>query len=210
MAYEDREPGAEAAELDLESGDDLDATMAEAVKAVEEVEREAQGNLAKTIDNTEALRSEISELRDRTMRTLADFDNYRKRSEREQRELRRYAVSETLREVVEVMDNLERALGASGGSVADLKAGVEMILRQMQDLLRRYGVRDVPSLGESFDPAVHEAVSRHEDPAVQAPTVTEELQRGYFLHDRLLRPAMVKVAMPVEPAPAGGATGAKE
>jgi molecular chaperone GrpE len=75
-----------------------------------------------------------------------------------------------------------------------------MILRQLEELLRRHGVETISAVGERFDPAVHEAVSRHEDPAAEAPVVVEELQRGYRLHDRLLRPARVVVAVPPEEA----------
>jgi molecular chaperone GrpE len=147
------------------------------------------------------LRREIADLRDRSMRTLADFDNFRKRSERERQESRRYALLEPLRDFIEVVDNLGLALSASG-SADDLKRGVEMIHRQMGDLLRRHGVKEIEALDQPFDPALHEAVSREEDPTVQKPTVVGELRRGYLLHDRLLRPAMVKVAVPSETKPA--------
>jgi molecular chaperone GrpE len=147
----------------------------------------------------ETLRQEIADLRDRSLRTLADFDNFRKRAERERQEIRRYALLEPLREFLPIADNLERALSA-GGSAEDLKRGVELILRQMQDLLRRFGAREVPSDGESFNPMVHEAVARVESDQVTVPTVTETLVRGYMLLDRLLRPAMVKVAVPPESA----------
>jgi molecular chaperone GrpE len=150
---------------------------------------------------TGALRREIADLRDRSLRTLADFDNFRKRSERERQDLRRYALLEPLRELLPIADNLERAISAEG-SAEDLKRGVAMVLRQLQDLLRRLGVREVPTDGAAFDPAVHEAVAREESAAVTAPTVAETLVRGYHLFDRLLRPAMVKVAVPPEkPAP---------
>jgi molecular chaperone GrpE len=150
------------------------------------------------------LRRENADLRDRSMRTLADFENFRKRTERERQEAKRYALMEPLRDFLAVVDNLDRALSAQG-SAEDLKRGVEMTLRQFQEQLRRYGVREVPARGEAFDPAVHEAVSRQEDPTVERPTVAEELQRGYMIHDRLLRPAMVKVAVPAEkPAAAPG------
>ena len=147
----------------------------------------------------ETLRREVADLRDRSLRTLADFDNFRKRAERERQEFRRYALLEPLREFLPVADNLDRALQA-GGSADDLKRGVEMIQRQMQELLRRFGAREVVADGEVFNPTLHEAVARTESDRVTVPTVTETLVRGYLLHDRLLRPAMVKVAVPPEPA----------
>lgn len=145
------------------------------------------------------LRRELEDLRDRSMRTLADFDNFRKRTERERRDLARYAASEAIRDLLEVTDNLERALEA-GGSADDVMTGVEMTLRQMRDVLRRHGVEEVEAVGERFDPAVHEAVSRREDPDAEDGTVVAQLQRGYRLHDRLLRPARVIVAVPPESA----------
>jgi molecular chaperone GrpE len=150
-------------------------------------------------DEVAELRREIADLRDRSVRTLADFDNYRKRSERERRDAVRYAASAPLGDLLEVLDNLERAL-AAGGSADDLKLGVEMTLRQLEDVLRRHGIEGVPAAGQRFDPAHHEAVSRLVDPDVEAPTVVEELQRGYRLHDRLLRPARVVVAVPEDEA----------
>ena len=135
-------------------------------------------------------------MREQWVRTLADLDNYRKRTEREAREVKRYALMEPMRDLVAVVDNLERALSA-GGSVEDLKRGVEMILAQLRELMRSYGVKEIASQGAPFDPAVHDAVSRFEDPGVATPTVAEEMQRGYYIFDRLLRPALVKVALPV-------------
>jgi molecular chaperone GrpE len=202
----------EVMELDLEADSraDLESTMREAVAAVEQTESGAADpapSTAAAADDVGRLRREIADLRDRSMRTLADFDNFRKRSERERQEARRSAVAEPLRDVLGVVDNLERAL-AAGGSAEDVKAGVGMILRQLQEVLRRHGVKEVAAAGAAFDPAVHEAVSREERADVQGPTVVEELQRGYLLNDRLLRPAMVKVAIPAE-RPAGGTVGAE-
>jgi len=197
-------------EIEAQESEDLDEAMREAVAAVEEVESRssvqpaaagapAAGAVAGGDDELAALRREVEELRDRSVRTLADFDNFRKRAEREHAEQRRYAVFELVRELVGVVDNLERALAAEG-DVDDLKRGVEMILRHLLDLLRREGVREVASVGEPFDPSVHEAVSRHEGPAVTEPTVTRELQRGWVMRERLVRPAMVEVAMPAPPS----------
>jgi len=201
---------------------DIEAAMRDALSAVEAVEADApQANrqtppqsaaaardqsddpetseASETSETSEidTLRRELADLRDRSLRTLADFDNFRKRAERERQEVRRYALLEPLREFLPIADNLERALQA-GGAAEDLKRGVEMILRQMQELLRRFGVREVGADGEAFNPMVHEAVARTESDQVTMPTVTETLVRGYMLHDRLLRPAMVKVAVPPE------------
>jgi molecular chaperone GrpE len=197
--------------LDLDGqNEDLEAAMRDAVAAVEGVEsgdrQPDAASPAATAGSEEAevakLRREIADLRDRSMRTLADFDNFRKRSERERQDLRKYALVDTIREFLGIIDNLELALSAAGATAGtaadDLKRGVEMIHRQMLDLLRRHDVKEINALGQPFDPAVHEAVSREEDPTVKTPTVTGEMRHGYFIHDRLLRPAMVKVSVPVE------------
>jgi molecular chaperone GrpE len=193
---------------------DLETAMREAVAAVEEVETGTRAESAAAADpeaeEVAKLRQEIADLRDRSMRTLADFDNYRKRSERERQDLKRYALVEPMRELLTVADNLDLALSAKG-TADDLQRGVEMIHRQMQELLRRFGVVEISALNQPFDPTVHEAVSREESGDVKAPTVVAELRRGYRIHDRLLRPAMVKVAVPAEsvaaPATAGGEEG---
>lgn len=205
-------PEGEAVALDLDNQtDDIEAAMREAVAAVEEVESEARHDKGDPAagggadDELFRLRREVADLRDRSVRTLADFDNYRKRSERDRQDAKRYALVEPMREFIGVMDNLELALSA-GGSAEDLKRGVEMIHRQMLDMLRRFGVKDVAAAGQPFDPALHEAVSREEDPAVKAATVKEELRRGYMIHDRLLRPSMVKVAVPADSGRSSGST----
>jgi len=168
-------------------------------EALDAVERRESGEVELSSTTEEdALRTEVEELRDRSIRTLADFENYRKRAERERADLVKYGVGEVLQELLPIVDNLERALEA-GGSIEDLKTGLELIVRQIQDLLRQRGVEAVEAVGRPFDPTVHEAVMREEDPEATEPTVTAELQRGYVLHDRLLRPAMVRVAMSADP-----------
>jgi molecular chaperone GrpE len=185
--------------IDLDENADLEAAMRDAVAAVEGVESGSRSDAAAPGASSDVakLRQEASDLRDRLMRTLADFDNFRKRAERERQELKRYALLEPLREILTVSDNLDLALSAQG-SADDLKRGVEMIHRQMGELLRRFGAVEVPAEGQPFDPTVHEAVSREESPDVKTATVVAELRRGYKMHDRLLRPAMVKVAVPAE------------
>ena len=218
MADNDRPqaPDDDAYVLDIEEGDgaDVDALTREALAAVSARAVDAdkgridQGGAEKGVDavpgeevTTDAavaeLQAEIADLRDRSIRTLADFENYRRRSERERDELKRYAVGDVLRELLPVVDNLRRAL-AAGGTVDDLKTGVELTLRQFTALLEQRGITEVPALGAPFDPAVHEAVARVDDDTVEAPTVIDELQRGYTLHGKLLRPALVRVAMPAE------------
>ena len=191
-AEERRDAAVDDAGLDYAGGDDDEVEILEVLDPDDDRPLAAAGGGDEEVST---LRREIADLRDRSVRTLADFDNYRKRSERERRDAVRYAAAAPLGDLLEVVDNLGRAL-AAGGTADDLKLGVEMTLRQLEDVLRRHGVESVPASGELFDPAHHEAVSRLEDPDVEAPTVVEELQRGYRLHDRLLRPARVVVAVP--------------
>src|SRR5689334_10277216 len=145
--------------------------------------------------DVEALKSERDALQDRLLRTAAEFDNYRKRIDRERRDQSESAATALLTEILPVVDNLERALQApSGPEAAGLRAGVELIHRQLLDLLRKRGVTPIEALGADFDPRVHQAVSQESSDAHRDGEVMEELQRGYMLGDRLLRPAMVKVA----------------
>jgi molecular chaperone GrpE len=199
MADEHEQRTAATAAADGPIDDDGEVEILEVLDPDAEDERPlaAAAEVEDEDEEVAELRREIADLRDRSMRTLADFDNYRKRAERERRDAVRYASSAPLGDFLEVVDNLSRAL-AAGGSAEDLKTGVEMTLRQLEDALRRHGVEAVPAAGQRFDPAHHEAVSRLEDPDVEAPIVVEELQRGYRLHDRLLRPARVVVAVPPE------------
>ncbi len=131
--------------------------------------------------------------KDRYLRTLADFENFRKRSEREKADFFKYALAGLLRELLPVLDNFDRSLDhAEQGD--DFHRGVLLIYKQLFDVLTKHGLRPIEESGVPFDPKIHEAVVREEDPSVPSHTVVAVLQKGYFLHDRLLRPAMVKVA----------------
>jgi molecular chaperone GrpE len=134
------------------------------------------------------------DFRDRYMRTLADFENFRKRSEREKADFQRYALGSVIRDLLPVLDNFDRALEhAEEGD--EFHKGVSLIYKQLFDVLQRHGLKPIIDSGVRFDPNIHEAVIREEDSSVPSHTVTAVLQKGYFLHDRLLRPAMVKVAV---------------
>ena len=141
------------------------------------------------------LRREKEELQDRLLRTAAEFDNYRKRIDRERRDQADAAKADAIEELLPIIDNLERALQAPAGTdVEGYRKGVELVLQQMMDLLRRRGVKPIQSVGADFDPRVHEAVVHEASADHREGEVMEELRRGYMLGERLLRPAMVKVA----------------
>ena len=159
----------------------------------------APGDPRELADRAARLEAERDALRDRLQRTLADFDNFRKRTDREKKSLAKMGIFDVVKDFLAVIDNLERAMAASG-SIEDLKQGLELVLRQQGEVLRRHGVQPVESVGQPFDPTVHEAVARAESDEVEVPMVGAELQKGYLLYDRLLRPAMVHVTVPTTPA----------
>jgi molecular chaperone GrpE len=133
---------------------------------------------------------------DRLLRKTAEFENYRRRVERERRELAELAATDVLAELLPVVDDFERALDTppAAEGVEAYRRGLELIHRQLLDLLRRRGVRPIAAIGAEFDPHVHQAVTHETSPEHRDGEVIEELRRGYMLGDRLLRPSMVKVA----------------
>ena len=142
-----------------------------------------------------AVQQERDELLDRLLRKTAEFDNYRKRVDRERREQAEWAASDVLADVLAIVDDFERALAAEAPpEVEAWKAGVELIYRQLQDLLRKRGVTTIDAVGGDFDPHLHQAVAYDETPGAREGEVVAELRRGYRLGERLLRPSMVKVA----------------
>jgi molecular chaperone GrpE len=133
-------------------------------------------------------------LLDRLARTQAEFDNARKRAAREQQDYREYASSDAIKALLPTLDSLERALQAGSTEKSELRNGIELIYKQLLDALSKLGLRPIPAQGELFDPHVHEAIEMVETTEAKDHHIVEELQRGYKLKDRLLRPAMVKVA----------------
>ncbi len=140
------------------------------------------------------LKAERDTLLDRLARLQAEFENARKRAVREQQEFRDFATADAIKALLPALDSFERALQAPTNQVNEFRGGVELIYKQLQDALTKLGVRAVPAKGETFNPHMHEAIEMVETTDVPDHQVVEELQRGYKLKDRLLRPAMVKVA----------------
>jgi molecular chaperone GrpE len=140
------------------------------------------------------VRAERDTLLDRLARLQAEFENARKRAVREQQDYREYAVSDTVKSLLPILDSFERALQVSGNNANDLRSGVESIYKQLQDALVKLGLRQIPAKGEPFDPHLHEAIEMVDTDEVEDHHVLDELQRGYKLKERLLRPAMVRVA----------------
>jgi molecular chaperone GrpE len=139
------------------------------------------------------LKAERDTLLDRLARAQAEFDNARKRAAKEQQDFRDFATADAIKSLLPVMDSFERALQVKS-EPGDFRGGVELIYKQLQDALAKLGVRPVAAKGEAFDPRYHEAIEMVETTGAADHEVLEELQRGYKFKDRLLRPAMVKVA----------------
>ena len=163
-------------------------------------EEDTQGSEPESVEELKqalaAKTEEIKALQDKYLRLAAEFDNYKRLSQREQRDYARFANESLLKELLPIIDNLERAVRASKENQGrdGLIQGVELILKQFMETLAKFGVLPIPSVGKAFDPSRHQAVARVESNTVPAGSVVEELQRGYYLHDRILRAAMVTVA----------------
>jgi molecular chaperone GrpE len=144
------------------------------------------------------LREETGALKDQLLRKLAEMENLRKRVDREKSEYEQFATTEILSELLEVLDNFERAFRSPDeeGNGKTFRDGMELIFRMFQSLLARKGVKPIVIEDAKFDPTLHHAMAMEESPDVQEPEVVEELQKGYTLHGRLLRPTLVKVAVP--------------
>jgi molecular chaperone GrpE len=151
---------------------------------------------ADTAQEPSAIERERDEYKDLLLRKTAEFENFRKRTDRERQAQSETAAFNVIQELVPLVDDLERALNADPGSAGAeaYRKGVELIHRQLLDILRRRGVKPIEALGADFDPNFHQAVVQEVSSEHREGEVMQELQRGYMLGDRLLRPAMVKVA----------------
>jgi molecular chaperone GrpE len=187
-ARESREPVASGNAAKINPAAELpppDETLAEAEAAVQ----------APTGGQTEIdqLKAERDQLLDRLARMQAEFENARKRAEREKTEFRDHVTGSVVEQFLPVLDNFELAL-KSTGSAQQLRSGVNLIMKQMEEILEKMQVRAIPAVGESFDPRVHEALGAVERDDVPDQHVAEEIRRGYKIRERLLRPALVRVA----------------
>ncbi|MGD8809888.1 MAG: nucleotide exchange factor GrpE [Gammaproteobacteria bacterium] len=152
-------------------------------------------------DRVRALEAELTELKDKSLRALADAENTRRRTQRELSDARKYAASGVIKDLLNVSDNLTRALEACPAAlrerdeqVKNLVIGVEMVAKDLLDAFEKHGVRKIEPLGEPFDHDFHQAMYEVENSGKPSGTVVEMLQPGFVMHDRLLRPAMVAVA----------------
>jgi molecular chaperone GrpE len=180
---------------DLDTQHELPASddTAEDSRTADQTSDAAAGVTARDAE-LEKLKAERDTLLDRLARLQAEFENARKRAAREQQDFREYALADAVKALLPTLDNFERALQAGSEDKAEFRSGVELIYKQLRDTLAKLGLRPIPARGEPFDPYLHQAIEMVETSDAADHHVLEELQRGYKLKDRLLRPAMVKVA----------------
>ncbi len=152
------------------------------------------GEAAGQDSELEKLRAEKAAYLDRAARLQAEFDNFRKRNAKEQQDFRDYALADALKSLLPILDSLDRAVKTPASSVEDVRSGIELIDKQFHDALARLGVQPIATEGAAFDPNEHQAVQMVDTDETPDHHVIDEFQRGYRLKDRLLRPAMVRVA----------------
>ena len=181
-----------------------DAEEEEVIFLEEEAAEEAGAEEAGTADDDaelselEKAHAERDRMREQLLRIAADFDNFRKRSRKEVEEVRRRTIEDTLREVLPIVDNLERAADAmtNASEVSAVADGVKMVLRGFDEIASRLGLKRVAAVGQQFDPTCHDAMQQEETDEHAPGTIVAEVVPGYYLGERLLRPAMVVVAKP--------------
>ena len=189
----------EAPPSDTEARDDISKNE-ETSAADNNSEDVATGDPVKELEaKLDAKEEEAKDNYDRFLRVSAEFDNYKKRSARELEEFRKYANQSLLKEMLSVVDNLELAIHSADENQtheSSLKEGLDLTLREMLRVFEKFQVTPIESIGKAFDPTYHEAVMQEETDEFPENTVVTEMQKGYLIHDRLLRPAMVVVAKP--------------
>jgi molecular chaperone GrpE len=164
--------------------------------------KKARHKVSEPEDILKKTAAERDEFKDKYLRGLAEIDNFRKRMKKEKDEFQKYVLTEFLLDLLQIYDNLERALKVKSlENEKGIVSGVEMIRRQFLELLKKNQVHEIDALGKPFDPAFHEALSKEERQGVSAPVVVEIYQKGFTYNDKLLRPVLTKVATPVTKNP---------
>ena len=181
---EKEEMAQEAAEQPVEETTETEAEPAEVT--VEDVPAEE--------DDTAALEAQLKEKSDRILRLQADFENFRRRTAKEKEELAAVIMQNLLTDLLPLLDNFERAMAVEQTDGEAFQKGVEMIFTQLREVMDKYGLENIEAEGKPFDPNVHQAVMRVENPDVEDGTITQVLQKGYQAKGRVIRPAMVQVA----------------
>ncbi len=169
-------------------------TAEETPKTTEAVEETVETAATEEISETDALKLEVESLKDKMIRHAAEFDNFKKRTAKEREDLYLMAVCDTVEKVLPVKDNLERAISAADADDSSMLEGVTMILKQLDDVLTALGVEKIKTVGEVFDPELHNAVMHEENEDFGENTVSDELMSGFTCKGKVIRFAMVKVA----------------
>jgi molecular chaperone GrpE len=171
------------------------------------VSKRAHHKIPEPEDALKKTMAERDEFKDKYLRGLAEMDNFRKRMKKEKDEFQKYVLTEILIELLQIYDNLERALKVKIlENEKGITSGVEMIRRQFLDLLKKHQVYEIDALGKPFDPTFHEALNKEEREGINRPVVVEVYQKGFTYNDKLLRPAMTKVAIPIAKNPGSEAS----
>lgn len=158
----------------------------------ESVETEVVEEVDENAKKIEELENALAQQQEQYQRMLAEYANYKRRTEQEKESIGQFAKSEILRQLLPSLDNLERAVDAPDGP--DYRKGVDMIIDKLHEELEKLGLKEIPALGAPFDPELHHAVMREDAEDIETETVTEVFQKGYTFGERVIRPAMVKVA----------------
>ena len=195
-------------DVQADSADEAPASASEALEdaseSVDEAESESEAapsaekfaRMKEELDSAKTKNAEFEERSDRMLRTIADYENSKKRAEREKAEFFKYAVEGVIKDLILVVDSIERGIESAKESrdFDSLNEGIQLIHKQLGELLKKRDVTVIKAQGEPFDPNLHEAVMHIESEDVEENAVIEEFQRGYLLHDRVIRPSMVSVS----------------
>ena len=185
---ESAEAAAENEAVDAEKADEAQAESAEADEA-EPQEDEAQ----EAADELEAVKKQLSEGVERMKRLQADFENFRRRTRQEKEELSNMVVQDFIKDLLPMLDNFDRAMAAEATDGAKFQQGVEMIYNQLAEILKNKGLEKIDTTDAKFDPNFHQAVMRVENPDLEDESIAMELQKGYMVKGKVIRPAMVQV-----------------
>ena len=184
---------AEAAEEEDAAKEAADDVREETAEGSREGTEEAENGADDPVKRAEKLEADLAEKDAQMLRLRADFDNFRRRSAKEREELAAVVTQGILTDMLPLLDNFERALSAEGSDLDSFRAGVSMIYKQMQEALAKNGLEVIDTKDKKFDPNFHQAVMRVQDPEKEDDTIEQELQKGYMVKGRVIRPSMVQV-----------------
>lgn len=184
--------------IPVETDEDKNGSSAQDTDGEDEEPDGEKSEIERLEEKLEEVKMERDELEEKYLRKAADIDNLKKRQKQEKKKLRKYAAQDILEDLLEVIDNFHRALDSMEFESEDVKDGIDMIDRQLGELLSKHNVDSMEAEGDTFDPNLHEAMMQEEREDLDEQIVLEVFQEGYSLHENVLRPAQVKVGVPAE------------